>query len=82
MKSPRAATAGCLIWRKGGNCQAAEPVFSGQGCLCESHSAMIRKVKLSTENNILLKHAYFLKKTMTSLRKKKTFFEKKSAGEI
>lgn len=39
------------------NCQAAEPLFSGWGCVCESHSAMIRKVKLSAENNIPVKHS-------------------------
>lgn len=57
MKGPRAATAGCIFWREGGDCQAAEPLFSGQGCVCESHSAMTRKVKLSAENNILVKHS-------------------------
>lgn len=57
MKSPGAATAGCIFRRHGGNCQTAEPWFSGWGCVCESHSAMIRKVKLSAENNILVKHS-------------------------
>lgn len=46
-----------IFWRKGDNCKAAEPLFSGWGCVCESCSAVINKVKLSTANNILVKHS-------------------------